>query len=150
MQDEKLKECSITQQNIVINSETTSAMFAKNAQSYNAKRNNRKQNLKSNMTCMHCGGIGHTKDNCFFILGFPEWHKLHGVKPDPTKMPKNLKNKGSSQYQAHAVTTPLFAASSSDNNVVKDTTANTVTIPEEHYHQLIGMKHQSDLSTFSA
>lgn len=48
---------------------------------------------KSSLSCDHCGGNGHTKEGCFFIKGFPEWHRLHGVKHDPSKMPKFLKNK---------------------------------------------------------
>lgn len=32
--------------------------------------------------CEYCQNPGHSKDKCFFLHGYPEWHRLHG-KPKP-------------------------------------------------------------------
>lgn len=35
----------------------------------------------------YCQNAGHTKDKCFCLHGYPEWHKLHGKpKPRPKKL----------------------------------------------------------------
>ena len=33
----------------------------------------RKDDDKSHLRCTHCGGTGHTKSECFKLVGYPEW-----------------------------------------------------------------------------
>lgn len=35
-----------------------------------------------NLLCEFCQNPGHLKDKCFYLHGYPEWHKLYG-KPKP-------------------------------------------------------------------
>jgi hypothetical protein len=37
-------------------------------------------NLDWKQGCMHCGGLKHTKESCFHLVGFPEWWIDHKKK----------------------------------------------------------------------
>ncbi|XP_075475303.1 uncharacterized protein LOC142506052 [Primulina tabacum] len=40
---------------------------------------------KVNLICDHCSWNGHTKENCYKLVGYPPWHKLYKA---PNKGPK--------------------------------------------------------------
>lgn len=53
-------------------------------------------------------------DRCFYLHGYPDWHRLYGTKPDVAKMPKYNKFKqtsatptGNSTVQGNAAATTL-------------------------------------------
>lgn len=48
---------------------------------------------KDDRQCDHCKGIGHTRDNCFKIHGYPEWYKqLKKEKGSASKVQVNMAN----------------------------------------------------------
>lgn len=34
-----------------------------------------KRRSKSQVTCQYCKGEGHSKENCFKLIGYPKWYK---------------------------------------------------------------------------
>lgn len=58
--------------------------------------------------CDYCNTAGHTRDKCFCLHGYPEWHKLYG-KPKP-KPRKALNSIGRTlKYAAQVSTQSPFA-----------------------------------------
>lgn len=47
----------------------------------------KKTTENSNLFCDYCQSNGHTRDKCFCLHSYSDWHKLHG-KPKPR--PRNL------------------------------------------------------------
>ena len=45
---------------------------------------------KENLLCSHCEGKGHTKDGCFKLIGYPDWHK-NGKKKDKKTLDNHSK-----------------------------------------------------------
>lgn len=63
----------------------SSAMAVKQYNEYGNRnsRNTKKLSVdKASLYCEFCHFTGHTKDTCFCIHGYPEWHKMFG-KPKP-------------------------------------------------------------------
>lgn len=52
-------------------SDSTTALYAKTNYTHKPTCNKKPTN-KANRMCDHCGGMGHLRDGCFFIKGFPE------------------------------------------------------------------------------
>lgn len=49
----------------------------------------RKNDDKATLQCSHCGGTRHTKEECFKLIGYPEWWS------DPKKKePRHQNDKG--------------------------------------------------------
>ncbi|KAL8145688.1 hypothetical protein AgCh_003726 [Apium graveolens] len=46
----------------------------------------------SAFTCDYCQMTGHSRDKCFCLHGYPEWHKMYG-KPKPIPRKQNAGNK---------------------------------------------------------
>ncbi|XP_074365665.1 uncharacterized protein LOC141706743 [Apium graveolens] len=46
----------------------------------------------SAFTCDYCQMTGHSRDKCFCLHGYPEWHKIYG-KPKPKPRKQNAGNK---------------------------------------------------------
>ncbi|XP_074352187.1 uncharacterized protein LOC141691361 [Apium graveolens] len=46
----------------------------------------------SAFTCDYCQMTGHSRDKCFCLHGYPEWHKMYG-KPKPKPRKQNAGNK---------------------------------------------------------
>lgn len=47
---------------------------------FSGKRNTKKSvhhNKKEGLHCNYCNGKGHTKENCFRLVGYRSWHPLH-------------------------------------------------------------------------
>lgn len=139
-QDEQLRQCSATANNVPLVDSST-ALYAKPGPRFTTK----KHGSKSHLLCEHCGGIGHVKDTCFFVHGFPEWHKLHGNKPDLAKMPKNLKGR-STIVSAHSVhSQPLLHTPG-----VEESSSKTMEISKDHYKHLISLIQDTSTSTSAA
>lgn len=67
-------------------------MRANNSKNRNVSENRNFASAKnstcaSSLLCEFCHMTGHSKDKCFCIHGYPEWHKLYG-KPKPK--PQNV------------------------------------------------------------
>ena len=61
-------------------------------------------NKKSeNETCTYCNNVGHSKEKCFFLHGYPEWHRSFG-KPKP-----KLRTTDAPKRAANVSTTPIDA-----------------------------------------
>lgn len=62
------------------------------------------------MKCEQCGKMGHAKDTCWKIKGFPDWfYEKRGEKPhQKTRYPHN----------AHAASTSNPAAATQDENMM--------------------------------
>lgn len=43
----------------------------------------RTQGLKKQLQCTYCDGTTHIVDRCFYLIGFPSGHKLHGKDVQP-------------------------------------------------------------------
>lgn len=88
--------------------------------------------IKGKLLCEYCHGDSHNKDKCFHIHGYPEWHKLYGTKPDPSRMPKNyiarLQGNGKTQVTSNVVSSEVS---------VQGGESNVLTI--EQYQQLLSM-----------
>lgn len=85
---------------------TITSNFSNNNGGYRNNRsrvanNNNIQGSKGTFFCNYCHGDSHSKDRCFYLHGFSDWHPLHGTKPDLSKMPK-YKGKGKSLHTANA------------------------------------------------
>lgn len=91
VQDEK-QRCGTVSNSTLNISEVSTALFSKANHSSTTKRFVKG---KGKMFCDHCHGDSYTIENCFFLHGYPDWHMLHGKKPDASKMPKFLKQKNS-------------------------------------------------------
>lgn len=49
----------------------TAAMMSKSSGASNKRRDSKKKD----QTCTHCRRVGHSRDQCFQLIGFPEWWK---------------------------------------------------------------------------
>lgn len=88
---------------------------------------------KGKLFCNYCHGETHTKEKCFYLNGYPDWHPLFGTKPDLSKMPKN-KGKGKSLHAVNSVTVPGVANSGFVNSP----------FTQEQYQQLLTMLSNSN------
>lgn len=85
----------------------TMAMNVKYTPSFKSKSgapsaNTRKSTADVSLVCDYCQNSGHTKDKCFCLHGYPEWHRLHGKpKPKPRKL-----NTSGTKHAAVNVTVP--------------------------------------------
>nr|XP_017219010.1 PREDICTED: uncharacterized protein LOC108196294 [Daucus carota subsp. sativus] len=57
----------------------------------------------SDLTCDYCKMSGHTRDKCFALHGYPEWHRLHGQpKPKIRNQPNKQSTVNSAQIKPDA------------------------------------------------
>lgn len=53
-------------------------------------RNKDKKSTDASIVCDYCALTGHTREKCFALHGYPEWHRLHG-HPKPKIRTNNKK-----------------------------------------------------------
>ncbi|XP_074340197.1 uncharacterized protein LOC141677941 [Apium graveolens] len=73
-----------------------------------------------NVLCEFCQNPGHLKDKCFYLHGYPEWHKLYGKPKPKLKRPMNTDVKAVAQVSAKGTQGPPIdysANSSKDSNI---------------------------------
>ncbi|KAF7842218.1 uncharacterized protein G2W53_004516 [Senna tora] len=70
--DEAQREIGMTYSN---NMDNSSLMLVKTQQGKNDNTFKKREQSKKDKVCEHCNGIGHTKETCFKIRGYPEWWK---------------------------------------------------------------------------
>ena len=100
LQEENQRDCS---SGSVVSAENT-ALSVRNYETGKSSmqgksgkfQNKKSSNDNSAVVCDFCQMTGHTKDKCFCLHGYPEWHRLYG-KPKPKP-----KSQGSSAKAAHA------------------------------------------------
>ncbi|XP_078150031.1 uncharacterized protein LOC144545316 [Carex rostrata] len=82
-------------------SQPSMAMISKGYKQPEVKLNLNKKisNQDGKQGCTHCGGPKHTKENCFHIIGFPEWWKK---KPHDGRKGKGAAHIISSHNSAHS------------------------------------------------
>lgn len=74
---------------------------ANKLQHSSAPNTTRKSLNDSSIYCDYCQNTGHTRDKCFCLHGYPEWHKLHGkLKPKPKRL-GTIKAAAEVSTQAH-------------------------------------------------
>jgi hypothetical protein len=58
--------------------QTSVAMLSKSQKYFEMNYNSNRSSScvdKSNLKCAHCGQTRHTKDQCFQLIGYPDWYK---------------------------------------------------------------------------
>lgn len=78
-------------------SNESSVLLTKSTQQGFTKGNFKKNQRKEDKTCDHCKGVGHTRENCFKIGGYPDWYKQ--LKKD--------RGNGSGKQSANMVNNPI-------------------------------------------
>ncbi|XP_074378465.1 uncharacterized protein LOC141720002 [Apium graveolens] len=91
------------------------------------------------VVCEYCHMIGHVKEKCFCLHGYPPWYRLHG-KPKPS--PKSHKSTIAT-HVSEAVTNMAPSASSEDAS----SNSGSLNLTDGQCKQLIQMLQQSMLST---
>ncbi|XP_016647144.1 PREDICTED: uncharacterized protein LOC107880362 [Prunus mume] len=86
---------------------------------------------RKSLKCTYCDGDGHTKERCYFIIGFgfPVGHKWHG---------KNVKPRNQ-RYNPTAHNVELHQSPATHTDTAKTTTANGPTFTTEEYNELLDM-----------
>ncbi|CAL9000181.1 unnamed protein product [Prunus brigantina] len=84
---------------------------------------------RKSLKCTYCDGDGHTKERCYFIIGFPVGHKWHG---------KNVKPRNQ-RYNPTAHNVELHQSPATHTDTAKTTTADGPTFTTEEYNELIAM-----------
>lgn len=52
----------------------------------------------STLECDYCHNNGHSRDKCFCLHGYPDWHRLYGKpKPKPRKLTSSTTSPGAAQ-----------------------------------------------------
>lgn len=112
--------------------ETTSMNARFNSTVHKSKQyQNRKDNKKVNdVVCDYCNLSGHTREKCFALHGYPEWHRLYG-QPKPTPQPGN--NKKSAALVTTSVNALIEESKSFNTQSCSDD------LSEAQCHQLIQM-----------
>lgn len=82
---------STVPENVAMNVKFTGSKTRSNYNSY-------KKSNSAEETCEYCHNTGHLQDKCFFLHGYPDWHRLHG-KPKP-----KLRSPGTSVKKVAQVT----------------------------------------------
>lgn len=77
----------------------------------------------ADVTCDYCHTAGHTRDKCFCLHGYPEWHKLYG-KPKP-KPRKAINSQTSAQSVKSAAQVFAYPNSSTVSDVTTENSVNT-------------------------
>lgn len=95
-----------------------------------------------NLQCEFCQNTGHLKDKCFYLHGYPEWHKLYG-KPKP-----KLKKVMNPSFKAAAKISVKGAASGnlSPTDNIKD---NNFNLSEAQCQQIVRMLQDKMTSSAS-
>lgn len=109
-------------------------------------RNNVKK--KGKFFCDHCHGDLHTKERCFYLHGYPNWHTDFGSKPDPAKMPK-YKNKPVIKSVANtaAINPTTCANVTSINSTANVDDLVTPTFTNSQYQQLLSLLNSTGLDS---
>lgn len=94
----------------------------------NSFRKDEKKNHDVNVECGYCHMSGHSRDKCFALHGYPEWHRLYG-KPKP-----KIRTASAKQSVAN-VTTEI----AKPDLVVSNVSASTDELSESQCQQLIQM-----------
>lgn len=91
----------------------------------------------TNLVCDYCKNTGHSRDKCFCLHGYPEWHKLHEkLKPKPRKLQSpNTKNAAAAHVSSSTV------LNHSDETSSKD--IQNCAFSETQYQQLAKMIQES-------
>ncbi|CAL2228141.1 unnamed protein product [Prunus armeniaca] len=84
---------------------------------------------RKSLKCTYCDEDGHTKERCYFIIGFLVGHKWHG---------KNIKPRNQ-RYNPTAHNVELHQSPAKHTDTAKTTTANGPTFTTEEYNELIDM-----------
>ncbi|KAK1375708.1 hypothetical protein POM88_031901 [Heracleum sosnowskyi] len=112
--------------------------FAMNVRFLSNKSRNKSKTLTNvrkiydpNVVCDHCKLTGHTKEKCFVLHGYPDWHCLYG-QPKP-KLRTNATNPKRSASQAAPTVANVSATQLSSTN---DT---TVDLSDQQYQKLLDM-----------
>lgn len=92
----------------------------------------------STLLCDFCKMSGHIKEKCFYLHGYPPWHKLHG-KPKPKLRMSTGKSVNASQMISDTTTTGKPTTESK----------NACGLSDSQYNQLVqmlqsSMKHNSE------
>lgn len=135
-------------QNVQINDFST-ALFSKtsgenyrgNRQRFDGNNSNNHHAPRGKLFCEHCHGETHTREKCFYLHGYPEWHPQYGSKSDPAKMPKN-KGKGKVSHSMNASTSVnAVIQGSANSNISSGAIGNSLT--QEQYHELLSILNNS-------
>lgn len=119
------------------------AMAVKQYNDFGNRNSKSKKNQDSSavVVCDFCQASGHTKDKCFCLHGYPEWHKLFG-KPKPK--PKSQSSRG--YTQANNVATNKGSSKLSGNSVegqesgnVANSTSSATGFSESQCQQIMQM-----------
>ncbi|CAL9003908.1 unnamed protein product [Prunus brigantina] len=96
------------QRQITENSTISSVHAMNTSKSTNKQPRKVHDDDNKNLHCTHCNGDTHTVDRCYYLNGFPTWHKLHGkaVKP-PNKNKRVGANNTTQEPQKGIVTQTL-------------------------------------------
>lgn len=92
----------------------------------------RKVSNDLNLLCEFCQNTGHLKNKCFYLHGYPEWHKLYG-KPKP-----KLKKAMNPSFKA-AAQISVKGPSSDNHNPTENSKDNSFTLSEAQYQQIVRM-----------
>ncbi|KAJ4728985.1 Retrovirus-related Pol polyprotein from transposon TNT 1-94 [Melia azedarach] len=62
------------------------------------------QGQKKQLQCTYCDGTTHTVDKCFYLIGFPSGHKLHGKNAQPPNRSRKFSANQIGVESSHATT----------------------------------------------
>ncbi|KAL8088765.1 hypothetical protein AgCh_038520 [Apium graveolens] len=128
-----------------------SAMAVKQYNPYGNKTNKsaKKQvSDASTLYCDYCQTNGHTREKCFCLNGFPDWHKFYG-KPKP--VPRHLR--GKPQVNATSIDKSVANVHSADTSSVFQpgtSSDNSTIFSDSQYKQILQMIQASFKDLYSS